>query len=100
MPRKTVLVTGASRGIGKAIAIKYAKKGYNVIITCVHRRDQLLLTEVEIENYNVECMTWVGGMPAITIPVRNCSNRLKKQFGGLDVLVTNWDFLHPDCSRI
>ena len=61
MPRKTVLVTGASRGIGKAIAIKYAKKGYNVIITCVHRRDQLLLTEVEIENYNVECMTWVGG---------------------------------------
>ena len=49
MPRKTVLVTGASRGIGKAIAIKYAKKGYNVIITCVHRRDQLLLTEVEIE---------------------------------------------------
>ena len=33
MPRKTVLVTGASRGIGKAIAIKYAKKGYNVIIT-------------------------------------------------------------------
>ena len=43
MPRKTVLVTGASRGIGKAIAIKYAKKGYNVIITCVHRRDQLLL---------------------------------------------------------
>ena len=31
MARKTVLVTGASRGIGKAIAVKFAKKGYNVI---------------------------------------------------------------------
>ena len=33
MPRKTVLVTGASRGIGKAVAIKFAKKGYNVVIS-------------------------------------------------------------------
>ena len=31
MARKTVLVTGSSRGIGKAIAIKYAKKGCNVV---------------------------------------------------------------------
>ena len=33
MPRKTVLVTGASRGIGKAVAVKFAKKGYNVAIS-------------------------------------------------------------------
>ena len=35
MSRKTVLVTGASRGIGKAIAIKFARKGYNVAISCI-----------------------------------------------------------------
>ena len=39
MPRKTVLVTGASRGIGKAVAVKFAKKGYNVAISCVRRRN-------------------------------------------------------------
>lgn len=88
MPRKTVLVTGASRGIGKAIAIKYAKKGYNVIITCVHRRDQLLLTEVEIENYNVECMTWVGDAGDYN-SCEELFKQIKKQFGGLDVLVNN-----------
>ena len=37
MAKKVVLVTGASRGIGKAIAVKFAKKGYNVIINCAHR---------------------------------------------------------------
>ena len=35
MARKIVLVTGASRGIGKAIAVKFAKKGYGVAINCV-----------------------------------------------------------------
>ncbi len=41
MARKTVLVTGASRGIGKAIAVKFAKKGYNVAISCVHSKERL-----------------------------------------------------------
>ena len=42
MAKKVVLVTGASRGIGKAIAVKFAKKGYNVIINCAHREQELL----------------------------------------------------------
>ena len=56
MPRKTVLVTGASRGIGKAIAVKFAKKGYNVVISCVHREDRLLQTKKEIESFQVPCL--------------------------------------------
>ena len=49
MPRKTVLVTGASRGIGKAIAVKFAKKGYNIAISCVHREDRLLQTQKKLK---------------------------------------------------
>ena len=52
MPRKTVLVTGASRGIGKAVAVKFAKKGYNVAISCVHREEQLMQTRKEIESFH------------------------------------------------
>ena len=45
MSRKTVLVTGASRGIGKAIAIKFARKGYNVAISCIRNEDRLMQTK-------------------------------------------------------
>ena len=62
MPRKTVLVTGASRGIGKAIAVKFAKKGYNIAISCVHREDRLLQTQKEIEGFQVPCLAYKGDM--------------------------------------
>ena len=62
MPRKTVLVTGASRGIGKAVAIKFAKKGYNVVISCVHRAEQLEQTRREIESLQAPCLAYLGDM--------------------------------------
>ncbi len=88
MPRKTVLVTGASRGIGKAIAIKFAKKGYNVVITCVRRQEELLKTQLEIEDLKVDSLAWMGDAG----DYESCEElftRIKKQFGGLDVLVNN-----------
>lgn len=62
MARKTVLVTGASRGIGKAIAVKFAKKGWNVVISCVKREEQLLQTKKEIESFQVSCLAFLGDM--------------------------------------
>ena len=38
---KTVIVTGASRGIGRAISLYYAKKGFNVC-TCCHKNADML----------------------------------------------------------
>ena len=65
MAQKTVLVTGASRGIGKAIAIKFAKKGYNVAISCVRSKERLMQAKKEIESYQVSCLAYVGDMGAI-----------------------------------
>lgn len=88
MPRKTVLVTGASRGIGKAIAIKYAKKGYNVVVNCIHRKEQLLQTKAEIENYQVKCLAYVGDIGEFS-KCQELFEQTRKQFGGLDVLINN-----------
>lgn len=88
MNRKTVLVTGSSRGIGKAIAVKFAKKGYNVVINCAHKEEELQRTKAEIETYQVKCLAYVGDMGKYE-EVKELFRQIKKLFGGLDVLVNN-----------
>ncbi len=88
MAKKVVLVTGASRGIGKAIAVKFAKKGYNVVISCAHRESELLQTKKEIEGYQVSCLAFLGDMGSLT-DCEEMFRQIRKQFGTLDVLVNN-----------
>lgn len=88
MPRKTVLVTGASRGIGKAIAVKFAKKGYNVAISCVRSKELLLQTQKEIEGFQVSCLAYMGDMGDMEC-CQELFSRIKTSFGGVDVLVNN-----------
>lgn len=88
MAKKTVLVTGASRGIGKAIAVKFAKKGYQVAVSCIHSEERLMQTKREIESFQVPCLAYVGDMG----DPEHCQklfDQIKKQFGALDVLVNN-----------
>jgi len=47
--KKTVLVTGGSRGIGRAIAIEFAKNGYNVIATCKNNKNEIIKLQSIIE---------------------------------------------------
>ncbi|WFR56863.1 3-oxoacyl-ACP reductase FabG [Anaerocolumna sp. AGMB13025] len=93
MNRSTVLVTGSSRGIGKAIAIKFAKEGYNVIINCSHQEKELLLTKKEIESFQVSCMAYVGNAGSFE-EVNNMIMLAKQQFGTIDVLVNNAGISH------
>lgn len=88
MNRKTVLVTGASRGIGKAIAIKYAKKGYNVVINCIKNDELLEKVKKEVESYQVSCLAFVGDIGNHQI-CKELFSQIKKQFSHLDVVINN-----------
>ena len=88
MSRKTVLVTGASRGIGKAIAVKFAKKGYNVAISCIRTKDRLLQKKKEIEGFQVPCLAYLGDMGDMSC-CEELFSKIKTRFGGVDVLVNN-----------
>lgn len=88
MNRKTVLITGSSRGIGKAIAIKFAKKGYNVVINCIKNEDLLEQTRKEIESYQVPCLAYLGDVGNYET-AKDLFVLIKKMFGSLDVLVNN-----------
>lgn len=88
MNRKTVLVTGSSRGIGKAIAIKYAREGYNVVINCASREELLQKTREEIEAFQVPCLSFVGDVGKYEVVVKLFA-QIKQTFGGIDILVNN-----------
>ena len=88
MAKRTVLVTGASRGIGKAIAVKFASKGYNVAISCLHNEDRLMEAKRDIEAFQAPCMAFLGDMGDWET-CRSMFQNVKEQFGSVDVLVNN-----------
>ena len=52
---KLAIITGAAKGIGKAIALKFAKEGYNIAITTLKSIDELNETKKEIINMGLSC---------------------------------------------
>lgn len=88
MAKKTVLVTGASRGIGKAIAVKFASKGYNVAISCLHNRELLMQSKRDIEAFQASCLAFLGDMGDWNT-CQSMFEGIKKEFGSVDVLVNN-----------
>ncbi len=88
MPRSTVLITGASRGIGRAAALKFAQKGYNVAISCIRNEERLLQTKREIETLQAPCLAYLGDMGQADC-CQELFSRIQAQFGTVDVLVNN-----------
>lgn len=93
MNRKTILITGSSRGIGKAIAVKYAKKGYNIVINCVKNKELLESVKKEIEGYQVPCLAFIGDVGDSQI-AEQLFTEAKKMFGTVDILVNNAGISH------
>ncbi|HHT97656.1 MAG TPA: 3-oxoacyl-ACP reductase FabG [Clostridiales bacterium] len=93
MDNKTVLVTGASRGIGKDIAIYFAKQGYNVAINCYNKAYLLEEVKKEIETYNVKCFSYLGDISKYDI-VTNIYENILKELGHIDVLINNAGISH------
>lgn len=87
--RKTVLITGASRGIGRAIAIAFAQADYNLVITCSKTKNALLeLKETLQTEYFVDVLASVGDISDYEY-VRQLFGEITKRFHGIDVLINN-----------
>ena len=88
MNRKNVLVTGSSRGIGRACALSFAKNGYHVFINCKSSLTRLRETEKEILSAGGSC-TMLPGDVANPDEVRAMFDKISASCGGLDILVNN-----------
>lgn len=85
---KSVLVTGASHGIGKACALKFAKEGYFVYINYLNSEKEALETESEIKGFCGNCMA-VKADVSNPSDVKNMFEIIKRTTFGVDVVVNN-----------
>ena len=85
---KTALVTGAARGIGKAIALKFAEEGANVAFTDLVIDENGEATKAEIEAKGVKCMAYASNA-ADFAQTEEVVGQVHKDFGSIDILVNN-----------
>ncbi|MCR4922412.1 MAG: SDR family NAD(P)-dependent oxidoreductase [Lachnospiraceae bacterium] len=85
MTNKMALITGASRGIGRAIAEGFAREGYDLTLTCL--KSEALLMEFAAYlsvRYSISCQTFVGDLS-----VYSNVDSLFKGIDDIDVLINN-----------
>lgn len=85
---KTVLITGASRGIGKQIAIIFAQNGFNIVATCHNNIDTLSSLKNELSKYNVNIFLFQGDLSKQST-ISNLIKFLKNNNISVDVLINN-----------
>lgn len=85
---KTALVTGAARGIGKAIALKFAQEGANIAFTDLVIDENGKATEAEIAALDVKCVGYASNA-ADFAQTAEVVAKVHEDFGSIDILVNN-----------
>lgn len=85
---KTALITGAARGIGKAIALRFAQEGANIAFTDLAIDDNAKATEAEIAKYGVKVKGYASNAANFE-DTHKVVEEIHKDFGQIDILVNN-----------
>jgi 3-oxoacyl-[acyl-carrier protein] reductase len=85
---KTVIITGSSRGIGRATALHFARHGWNVVIHGFRHPNQLQSLEKEISELGVNSLSFIGDISQPDF-VSQMIERSIRHFGTIDCLVNN-----------
>ena len=85
---KTALVTGAARGIGKAISLKFASEGANVAFTDLVINEDAEQTLKELEAYGIKAKAYASNAASFE-ESHAVVEQILKDFGSIDILVNN-----------
>jgi len=85
---KTAIVTGAARGIGKAVAIRFAQEGCNIAFTDLEMDENAKATETEIAALGVKVKGYASNAASFE-DTHNIVNEILNDFGRVDILVNN-----------
>ncbi len=85
---KTVLVTGSSRGIGKAIAVKFISEGYKTVMNCKNSAYSLANSISELQKINENVTGYICDIADYDMTKQMFDN-IEKKFGKIDILINN-----------
>lgn len=85
---KTALITGAARGIGKALALKFAQEGADIAFTDLVIDENGEKTRDEIQAYGVKCIGYASNAADFN-QTEEVVAKVKEDFGKIDILVNN-----------
>ncbi|KYD11387.1 enoyl-[acyl-carrier-protein] reductase FabL [Heyndrickxia sporothermodurans] len=88
MTNKVALVTGSSRGVGKATAIRLAKEGYDIVINYARSKSAALETVEEIEKLGRKVLLVKANVGDVS-KIRKMFEEINETFGRLDVFISN-----------
>lgn len=85
---KVALITGAARGIGKAIALQFAKEGCHIAFTDIQLNDEVKQTIEELQSLGVTVAFYVGDVSDFEL-AHQIIEQVHEKFGKIDILVNN-----------
>ena len=85
---KTALITGAARGIGKEIALRFAQEGANIAFTDLRIDENGEATKKEIESFGVKCEAYASNAADFQ-ETESVVEKVVADFGKIDILVNN-----------
>ena len=88
LENKTVIITGASRGIGRAIALLFAENGANIAFTSLKRCENVISLENELKLLGVNAKGYISNAADFEAS-QNLVDIVVEEFGSIDVLVNN-----------
>ncbi|CEG25861.1 enoyl-[acyl-carrier-protein] reductase FabL [Bacillus sp. B-jedd] len=88
MTQKVALITGSSRGIGKAAALRLAKEGYDIAINYARSKNAALETAAEIEALGRKAVIIRANVGDVE-KIRGMFAKVEEEFGRLDVFINN-----------
>jgi len=86
--KKTVLITGGAKGIGRAIALELAGKGYNIVINYLTSEKEAIKLKDLIEKNSVECLVIKADISKEE-QVDKMVSAIEERFNGVDILINN-----------
>lgn len=88
LDNKTAIITGAARGIGKQIALKFAAEGADIAFTDLNIDDVALETKKELEQFGRKVVA-IASNAASFEDAHSAVEQVMKEFGRIDILVNN-----------